>query len=448
MQKGNKVRVYFDNKFNGIRKDITIIDPLENAIKGSNNSYSTNSHELVGGAKENWKQILENICQRYIEHLEPQMVGEVMGDLEYIIKKINRFNCPITLKSQDSTFLDVAVWSYFHKRLSISTIEKRLRYARFMEKHCMPVDFNNPSYENFRRHMDYREEIEHATPNALVHEWKTMRMFLEAYGIPVWPYKPPYVPKHKRRTLPFPDIVKQFFTYKYSKNEYENALCQYLFYHSFFIGWRIPSEICEMTLDDVIIDSKGRGTITITETKKHKTKRTILPEKHILSSQSHKSFKNWIEVWRPKVANSKSGNALYLQPDGRPFTVRHLGHKLSEHGKKIWPYFRPYDMRHWCAVARLIETKIQTKHFEPMTVKNWLGHEEINTTENYIHYAEMYYNQHPVSWIHHALRSQKIRRGKHEGLLCKAPERNQRFLATLPVFSPVSCSGPAEIRTT
>jgi len=122
-----------------------------------------------------------------------------------------------------------------------------------------------------------------------------MRMFLEAYNIPIWPYKPPYAPENGQRLLPFPDTVKKFFSAKHSDDSYENALYQYLFYHSFMIGWRVPSEICEMTIDDVIIDSQGRGSIIITETKKHRQKRTILPEKHVLSSQSHKSLKNWVD---------------------------------------------------------------------------------------------------------------------------------------------------------
>lgn len=405
----------------------------------------TNSHtkELVGGQKQECQKYKQNKSKNHIEH--PTLTGMDMGDLRYVIKKINRFDCPLTLNPQDSTFIDVGIWAYFHKRLSVSTIEKRLRYARFMQRHKMPVDFQNPSYENFRHHMDYREEIENATGNALIHEWKTMKMFLDAYGMKHWPYKPPHVPKKQRRILPFPETVKQFFHYKYSDDEYETKLYQYIFYHSFTVGWRIPSEIVEMTLDDVIIDDQGRGTITITETKKYKKRRTILPEKHILSSRSHKSFKNWIDVWRPKVANKKSGNALYLQPDGKPFTVRHLGHKLSQHGKTIWPYFRPYDMRHWCAVARLIETKIQTGHFEPITVKNWLGHEELKTTENYIQYAEMYYNQHKVSWIHHALRSHKNRRGKYDGLQCKGPTTNHGFSTTPTPIPSRNQSGPAEI---
>lgn len=135
---------------------------------------------------------------------------------------------------------------------------------------------------------------------------------------------------------PFPDVVNKFFYYEYSKDTYENTLYQYLFFHSFMIGWRVPSEIIEMTVDDVIIDSSGRGCITITETKKHRQKRTILPEKSILSSRVHKSFKNWIDKWRPKVENQYSGNALYLQPSGKPFEINHFRGKLSRFGKKIW----------------------------------------------------------------------------------------------------------------
>ena len=404
---------------------------MKNDINDSFIQASTNFPQLVGGENQAWN-ILEEIGPN-VEHLDPQLDGEVMGELDYVIQKLNRLNCPISLNSQDSTFLDVAVWSYFQKRLAVSTIEKRLRYARFMKNHKVPVNFSNPSYENFRRHMDYREEIEQASPHALKHEWKTMRMFLEAFGIPIWPYKPPHAPEKGQRVLLFPEDARKFFYYLYSKNDYENALYQYLFYHSHMIGWRVPSEICEMTLDDIRIDSQGRGSLMITEVKKHRDKRIILPEKHILSSRSHKSIMNWIDKWRPKVENQYSGNALYLWPSGKPLTVRKLGHKLSQHGKKIYPHFRPYDMRHWCAVSRLIETKIKTGHYEPYSVKNWLGHTNIKVTENYIYNAEMYFNQCPKSWIHTALRShRKCVRGKHK----RKPEFGQiRQLS--PTITPV-----------
>ena len=35
-------------------------------------------------------------------------------------------------------------------------------------------------------------------------------------------------------------------------------------------------------------------------------------------------MKNWIDTWRPKVENQYSGDALYLQHDGKPFTAQLL----------------------------------------------------------------------------------------------------------------------------
>jgi oxalate decarboxylase/phosphoglucose isomerase-like protein (cupin superfamily) len=98
-------------------------------------------------------------------------------------------------------------------------------------------------------------------------------------------------------------------------------------------------------------------------------------------------------------------------------------------------------MRHWCAIARLIETKIETGNFDVFKVKNWLGHEEQNTTDKYIHFAEMYYSQYPESWIHNAFRShKKCVGGKHQG-----KNRVCKKRLTLPRFSPVSRCGPEEI---
>ena len=61
--------------------------------------------------------------------------------------------------------------------------------------------------------------------------------------------------------------------------------------------------------------------------------------------------------------------------------------------------------------------------------------------QEYVHFAEMYYNQYPKSWIHNALRSlTKNVRGKH-----REKTRVCENKATLPRFSPVGLYGPAEI---
>ena len=368
-----------------------------------------------------------------------------MGDLVYDLKQFNRLDCPQHVNPQTATFNDIAIHALLRQRLKPSTIEKHLRYARFMETHTISVNFYNPSFDNFLRHMDYREQIEHATSNALIHQWKAMQTFLRAYGIPfgegiTWDYKPPSAQQPRKRMLPLPDTVNQFFHYTYSEDSYENALYQYLFYHSFLIGWRVPSEIITMKVSDVHLDSPIPY-IIITEPKKHnKTRMLYNIEPAILSSPIHKSFKNWIDHWRPRVANQHSGDALYLQLDGKPFTIRHLGHRLSNHGKKVWKEFRPYDMRHWCAVARLIKTKVETKNFDIFQVQKWLGHEQNATTHIYVSQATDYYNHLTVDWISLALKPSQMAGQRDQEKIDRL-----RFLDLLTRFSPVEQNGPAEI---
>ncbi len=118
--------------------------------------------------------------------------------------------------------------------------------------------------------MDHRERKENVTGFALMNDLRTMQMFLKAYHIDLrsWFYKLPTLPRHKKRIIPYPETVHELINHQYSNDTYENALYQYLMFHSFFIGWRVPSEPCAMTVNDVDIDNKGRGSITITETKK------------------------------------------------------------------------------------------------------------------------------------------------------------------------------------
>lgn len=102
--------------------------------------------------------------------------------LDIILQKINRVDFPIILDPKAASFDEVAVHALLRQRIAKGTIIRNLRYARFMETHPCPVDFRNPSYKNFIRHMDYREQIEGSKWGALKHEWQAMRMFLKAYG--------------------------------------------------------------------------------------------------------------------------------------------------------------------------------------------------------------------------------------------------------------------------
>ena len=327
------------------------------------------------------------------------------GEMEqYNLEHITRLGTPITLRQGEATFDDVAIHGLLRQRLSETTVEKHLAYARFMEKHPCPVDFQHPTLENFIRHLDYREQLENATAHALKHERQAMNMFLRAYGLPKWEIRLPTPPKSHKRILPLPDIVHKFFTYKYCKDPYKTKLFQYLFYHSFLIGWRAPSEILEMKTSDVHINKNGTGYIIVTEPKKRKSQRTVVLPREIISDYRRKSFKNWIEKWRPKAENNQSGDHLYIQSNGKPFTKPYLGKLLRNYGKMVWSKYQPYDMRHWCAIARLISTKEKTGHYDVIPVKNWLGHDQIQTTMSYINYAEQYHEQAPYDWLNRVLK--------------------------------------------
>jgi integrase len=420
----------------------------EKPIKDSTDLKSTKSFDLGGGKQEKWKKILKDISQT-IEPSTSPMDGEDMVSLAYDVKKINRLNFPSNLNPQQTSFTEVGLHAIIRQRLKESTVEKHLRYARFMETHTIPVDFRNPTFQNFISHMDYREQIEHATPNALIHEWKAMQTFLKAYGIPFgpgteWNYHPPSAQRSRARILLLPDVVNRFFTYEFSKDPYETALYQYLFFHSYMIGWRVPSEIITMKTTDIRIDDPIPH-IIITEPKKQSNTRPLFDvEAAILTSKVHKSIKNWVDHWRPKVENQYSGDSLYLWPSGKPVTIRTLGHLLSIQGKKIHKEFRPYDMRHWCAVARLIKTKVETGTYDVFQIQRWLGHEEITTTNTYIGQAVSYYHILPVDWISLALKPRQ-KYAETAGQRDKEKTNRTPFSGLLTEFPPREDHGPVAI---
>jgi len=329
---------------------------------------------------------------------------------DVILQKVNRLDFPIVLNPKTATFDEVAIHALLRQRIAKGTITRNLRYARFMETHPCPVDFRNPSYENFIRHMDYREQIEGSKWGALKHEWQAMRMFLKAYGIPpnTWSYRPPPRCIYNVRSIPYPEQVNEIIHHRYCKDEYENALVQYLLAHNFIVGWRFPSEAAVLKVSDIRIDAFGRKSVKITEPKKHNSTRYINPIE-IMTGKNTKSFKNWIDKWRPKAVSQYSEDYLYLKPrTGEPFTDREqlrtfLNRKAYKQIKQIFPEYYNYTSRHFCAVSRLIRTKLQTKHFDIYEVKDWLGHTKIETTMTYLKDAKHYYEQAPYDWIQRAI---------------------------------------------
>jgi len=336
-----------------------------------------------------------------------QAKEEEMQELN--LQHINRLEIPLALIPQESTFEDVAIWAIYRQRLSKSTVIKRMTTAKFMETHHVPVDFRNPTYENWIRHSDYREQFEGAT-SALRNEWKTMKMFLAAYNMPIWSYRPPVQPKSKAVKLPMPDKVRQMIHHDYSKDKYKNRLLQYLLTHTFMLGWRNPSETTQLKTKDVDLET---GLVLITETKKRYSTRLIAPSDVMMTGRNIKSMKYWLENIRPQVETQYSKDALYLKPNGDPFTAEQLRSFLTRNIKPVFPEYHPYVSRHWCATGLLIKEYIESKHWNKNRVQNWLGHENESTTNAYIKSADQYLRLAPYDWFQRVLRRKKGCGGKH-----------------------------------
>lgn len=328
------------------------------------------------------------------------------GRLNHVENKpifCNRLEKPIVLKPGQATFEDIKIHARLRQRLSEGTITRNTRYLRFMETHIMPVDLMNPSYENFIRHMDYREQIEHSGWGALKHEYQAMIMLLRCYGIDpkTWYYKPPQRQTNQMVTVPYPDQVHQLIHQRYSKDDYTNALIRYLFCHNFVIGWRPMSEVCIAKTTDVDLDNE---TLRIISPKMHNSIRTIRIHE-IANQHDNPSMRNWLDVWRPKAVSQYSGDSLYVHPNGRPFTnpdqLRVFINRAVKQaqGTTIPTGYYNYLTRHWCAVARLIRTKLQTRKYDEYEVMEHLGHTKIETTIGYIRSTKFYYDQTGYDWL-------------------------------------------------
>lgn len=322
---------------------------------------------------------------------------------------VNRLECPITLNIGESTFDDIRIHMIYRQRLSQERTNRLLIHAGTMANHpIVPINFLDPNYQNFIRHMDYIEQIENTTPSMLKYKWILMQKILTTFGIPfgkgqIWNYTPPSIPPPRPRNIPLPDQVYQLIHNHYSSDKYTNALVQYLLLHSFILGMRNPSEICMMKTQDIDLD---KGTIIIREKKKHNRERIIAPPPSLLNSRYRKSYRNWIQIYRPLRENPSSDDYLYLRhTDGQPLSPMQITQFITRTVRPYFPSFQLYCTRHWCAIALLIREKINTDHWNKYTVGNHLGHEHEKTTREYIKYAEQYYKLAPYDWFKRVLKN-------------------------------------------
>ena len=342
---------------------------------------------------------------------------------------------PTTYQPETITQADLATHMRTEQYLSKTTIQKTQRYLHYMETHTgYPIDLRNPTETEIIRHIRYRLYYEDppATIDACRHELLAINRYLRATGRPIVHYKLPPKPRHQHTLIPLPDTIKNFWHHPYDKRRHIRKLYQYMFFDGFYIGMRAPSEIANLRDYDIHFNHDGTATITITETKKHGSKRTLLLPKEIATDPRYKCFKNWFESWRPRIANENC-DALFPTIKGNDWNTKYLGNRLSYMGKQVWPYYHPYTMRHWSCTARMIQTKILTGAWDTYSVQCWHGHETIGSTEKYIRTAQQYITHAPYDWINRALTKTKTPDGFEESTADQRPTESSVSVTGEPV---------------
>ena len=305
-----------------------------------------------------------------------------------------------------------------------TTIDHLGRYARLMTRkdQPFPIDFFNLNYTQYRYHMKWYEQTFYDAETGdnyygLKHRKDVVDTFRTAYDLPDSPwnrYKLPPVPGRKEVLVLEPDAVHQYFIFDGYDNDREiNRYFQYIFYFGFITGVRSPSELWMMKLS--FLYDLERPYIRVVEKKKHNSTRSLYLEPVVLTAKTRKSFKNFVDNIRPKFETSQSGDALFISPyTGRPYTWKTFGKMLRQMGKKVDPIFYPYCMRHWCAIARIIQ-KWEERHPDPTRwVKEFLGHDSTKTTEQrYLQHAEEYYKRYHYDWIKRVLKFPKKGKGEN-----------------------------------
>jgi hypothetical protein len=74
---------------------------------------------------------------------------------------------------------------------------------------------------------------------------------------------------------------------------------------------------------------------------------------------------------------------------------------------EIFPDYYNYCARHFCAIGRLIRTKLESNVFDIYDVNRFMGHDKLQTTLGYVKDAELYIRQFGYDWIYRILKANK-----------------------------------------
>lgn len=306
------------------------------------------------------------------------------------------------ISNQETLFQKMEyIWVQKYRRKQ-STIHNYINdLKRMTNDDITPVDLLHPNPAQIIAYLDIHEDKKH--PYKTIDPWKAINALYKMCGIDtkLWGYIPPSVPRAKVRIIPLPTQVKKLINHKYTTDKKTNEAITKLLNIGFLLGIR-PQEYPIIKIEDIYIEE---GYLIITEPKKHMQRRQIFPEKDLMKNDRRKSIKNQIKL-KNKI-NQKSPY-LFIQPNnGRPWTTNYLRKWLTGYVKPVMPDFSMYTMRHWCAIARLIQTKVETGKFDVYHVKEWLGQDDIKSTMHYVRFAEKYYRLAPYDWVRALLKFHK-----------------------------------------
>jgi len=368
-----------------------------------------------GGTKKTWNHYFQPGQYRINNHpyLWKDSVKKTEDLKKYFELKSQNVLDPTNYKNLDDFIPDLEQWFIETQRQSSNTFNKRQSLIRSMANSpYFPIDWLHLDSSQIILHLNcfehnYSKETPRQGADAVRNRWKTITMVAKAQGIDTdkWNYVPPSRGKPKHKIIPLPKDIYKIIHHYYSKDPYENALLQYFNYHSFFIGWRCPSEPVQLKLDHINIDD---GYIHFYQPKVDEWRLSDL-EPELTTISTRKSFKNWIDIHRPKVENQYSKDYVYLTKTGKPFTENYLRKYLNDHIKPVWEKFHPYVYRNWCYIARLIQHEFNIQH-----VKDWFDHNDYNSVSHYTKDARKYYRMDKTDWIRSVLKSH--RRGKQTNI--------------------------------
>ena len=285
------------------------------------------------------------------------------------------------------TWAELRRYAVVMKGLSKETWEKRQRYLKHLEEKY-GFDLHSHPDEIYMRFQNYvekkRMELGGQAENAIRFAKNAIQLLFEYLGVK---HQYPW-PKSKRQepeiVIPPDDVIYNLIHGHHVKDPLLNKEFQYMFHMASIIGPRVPAEIALMKTDGVDFES---CTLRFWQPKVRRW-RTVFAPRFLMLSPVDKSLKNWIEIWRPRLEDARSGNFLWLNAYGEPFDIRYLGRKITQIGKKYWLPFHGYLLRHYAATRYLIESYRRTGVFDVMGLKIYMDHDKIENTLRYVHLAK------------------------------------------------------------